>query len=83
MDRCTSSPEPSLEAQPEPSLEAQPEPILKVQPDFGATKDQQICTITVRVIKSFEFRTIKHIVLRVDTARTTVGELKDICTNSK
>ena len=36
-------------------------------------------TITVRVIKSFEFRTERSLVLRdIDLDTTTVGDLKDI-----
>ncbi|KAJ1959635.1 hypothetical protein GGI12_004234 [Dipsacomyces acuminosporus] len=35
--------------------------------------------ITVRVIKNFEYRTCKNLILSVDLARTTVSELKDIC----
>ncbi|KAJ2057459.1 hypothetical protein GGI17_005617 [Coemansia sp. S146] len=63
MDKQVSSPEPSLEAQPE----------------IETTKNLKICTITVRIIKNFEYRISKNIILPVDASRTTVGELKDIC----
>ncbi|KAJ2691711.1 hypothetical protein H4R19_006302, partial [Coemansia spiralis] len=35
--------------------------------------------VTIRVIKSFEYRTCRNIVLRVDPAAMTVGELKQAC----
>ncbi|KAJ2161475.1 hypothetical protein GGF46_001414 [Coemansia sp. RSA 552] len=35
--------------------------------------------VTVRVIKSFEYRTCRNIILTVDPARTTVDGLKSIC----
>ena len=36
-------------------------------------------TLTIRVIKSFEFRTEKHLILRdVNCETTTVGQLKDM-----
>ncbi|GAA6038151.1 hypothetical protein JCM8097_005762 [Rhodosporidiobolus ruineniae] len=38
------------------------------------------CFLTVRIIKSFEFRTTKNLLLpHVDVTTTTVGQLKDIC----
>ncbi|KAJ2335707.1 hypothetical protein GGI00_001224 [Coemansia sp. RSA 2681] len=42
-------------------------------------KGLQICTITVRIIKNFEYRISRNIILQVDAACTTVGELRDIC----
>ncbi|KAJ2883742.1 hypothetical protein H4R27_002574, partial [Coemansia aciculifera] len=63
MDKQASSSEPSLEAQPE----------------IETTKNLKICTITVRIIKNFEYRINRNIILPVDASRTTVGELKDIC----
>ncbi|KAI9468738.1 hypothetical protein LPJ78_005950 [Coemansia sp. RSA 989] len=35
--------------------------------------------ITVRVIKSFEYRTSRNMVIPVNTATTTVGDLKQQC----
>ncbi|KAJ2841626.1 hypothetical protein IWW36_006196 [Coemansia brasiliensis] len=35
--------------------------------------------ITVRAIKSFEYRTSRNMVISVNTATTTVGELKQKC----
>ncbi|KAJ2046694.1 hypothetical protein IW146_010142 [Coemansia sp. RSA 922] len=55
------------------------EPSLEAQPEIETAKNLQICTLTVRIIKNFEFRVSKNIILQVDAARTTVGELKDIC----
>ncbi|GAA5850476.1 hypothetical protein JCM8547_001886 [Rhodosporidiobolus lusitaniae] len=38
------------------------------------------CFLTLRIIKSFEFRTTKNLLLpHVDVTTTTVGQLKDIC----
>lgn len=38
------------------------------------------CFLTLRIIKSFEFRTTKNLLLpHVDVTKVTVGELKDIC----
>ncbi|GAA6007055.1 hypothetical protein JCM10207_009186 [Rhodosporidiobolus poonsookiae] len=38
------------------------------------------CFLTIRIIKSFTFRTTKNLLLpHVDVTKTTVGELKDIC----
>ncbi|KAJ2085891.1 hypothetical protein IW138_006061, partial [Coemansia sp. RSA 986] len=36
-------------------------------------------TITVRIIKSFEYRTSRNLIIQVDPSVTTVGELKNIC----
>lgn len=36
-------------------------------------------TLTIRIVKSFEFRTEKHLILHnIDCETTTVGQLKDI-----
>ncbi|PVU99200.1 hypothetical protein BB559_000911 [Furculomyces boomerangus] len=35
--------------------------------------------ITVRVIKNFEYRTIKNLVLRVNLEKMTVGDLMELC----
>ncbi|KAJ2877615.1 hypothetical protein IWW38_006532 [Coemansia aciculifera] len=51
-----------------------PAPVVESLP-----KDLQTCTITVRVIKNFEYRNSRNLILNVDTARITIGELKDIC----
>ncbi|KAJ1733332.1 hypothetical protein LPJ72_002929, partial [Coemansia sp. Benny D160-2] len=40
--------------------------------------DSQV-TITVRIIKSFEYRTSRNLIVKVDPSVTTVGELKDMC----
>lgn len=41
-------------------------------------------TLTVRCIKSFEYRTCKNLVLQhVDLERTTIGELKALVLESK
>ncbi|KAJ1956615.1 hypothetical protein EC988_001254 [Linderina pennispora] len=41
--------------------------------------DTQLNVITVRVIKNFEYRTCKNLILKVDLANTTIAELKDLC----
>ncbi|KAJ2619060.1 hypothetical protein GGI25_006026, partial [Coemansia spiralis] len=48
---------------------------------MDSSQTSPICqiTITIRVIKSFEYRTSKNIILKIDPSLTTVGELKDIC----
>ncbi|KAJ2744169.1 hypothetical protein GGI20_003170 [Coemansia sp. BCRC 34301] len=51
---------------PAPGSQAQPEEFPKY-------------TITVRIIKNFEYRVSRNVILQVDATRTTVGELKDIC----
>ncbi|KAJ2718204.1 hypothetical protein GGI07_005848 [Coemansia sp. Benny D115] len=35
--------------------------------------------ITVRIIKSFEYRTSKNLILHIDLSQTSVGDLKNIC----
>ncbi|PVU86835.1 hypothetical protein BB560_006594 [Smittium megazygosporum] len=35
--------------------------------------------ITIRVIKNFEYRAVKNIILNVDLSTVTVGELKKMC----
>ncbi|KAJ2777949.1 hypothetical protein H4R18_004878, partial [Coemansia javaensis] len=42
-------------------------------------EEQSSIRITVRVIKSFEYRTSRNIVMPVEAARMTVGELKAKC----
>ncbi|GAA5996539.1 Aim29p [Rhodotorula paludigena] len=38
------------------------------------------CFLTIRIIKSFTYRTSKNLLLpHVDVTKTTVGQLKDIC----
>ena len=38
------------------------------------------CFLTVRIIKSFTFRTTKNLLLpHVDATKMTVGQLKDLC----
>ncbi|KAJ2224177.1 hypothetical protein IWW45_008152 [Coemansia sp. RSA 485] len=44
-----------------------------------ALESQSLSVITVRVIKSFEYRTSKNLILKVDLSQTTVGNLKDMC----
>ncbi|KAJ2493240.1 hypothetical protein IWW37_000703 [Coemansia sp. RSA 2050] len=66
MDELSSLPKPSLGDQPKVEAEA-------------INKGPQMCKITVRIIKSFEYRVSRNIILPVDVARTTVGELKEIC----
>ncbi|KAJ2383338.1 hypothetical protein GGI05_005352, partial [Coemansia sp. RSA 2603] len=43
------------------------------------TNPDGMSVITVRVIKSFEFRTSKNLIIKVDLSQTTVGNLKDAC----
>ncbi|PIA19073.1 hypothetical protein COEREDRAFT_84995 [Coemansia reversa NRRL 1564] len=40
--------------------------------------DEQVC-ITIRIIKNFEYRLYKNIVIPVNTTSTTVGALKELC----
>ncbi|KAJ1938182.1 hypothetical protein FBU59_004523 [Linderina macrospora] len=41
--------------------------------------DSQLNIITVRIIKNFEYRTCKNLILKVDLANTTIAELKELC----
>lgn len=50
------------------------------QPTAQELRPPSAATLTVRVIKSFEFRTMKALVLKeVDLGRVTVGALKGMC----
>lgn len=41
-------------------------------------------TLTIRIIKSFTYRTSKNLVLRdVDLTKTTAGELMEMCKNGE
>ncbi|KAJ1998994.1 hypothetical protein H4R26_005241 [Coemansia thaxteri] len=51
----------------------------KTELDDNQVSDSPACTITVRIIRNFEHRTSKNLILQVVTAQTTVGELKEIC----
>ncbi|KAJ1725290.1 hypothetical protein LPJ53_000517 [Coemansia erecta] len=43
------------------------------------TNPDGMSVITVRVIKSFEFRTSKNLIIKADLSQTTVGNLKEAC----
>jgi len=50
------------------------------QPLATSLKPLTAATLTVRIVKSFEFRTAKALILKdVDLTRVTVGQLMDMC----
>ncbi|KAJ2411518.1 hypothetical protein GGI10_004220 [Coemansia sp. RSA 2530] len=84
MDGLSSISKPSPEDKPKTEAVAKTEAMAMATsvPQTSPTakiENNQICTITVRLIKSFEYRVSRNIILPVDAARTTVGELKETC----
>ncbi|KAJ1932359.1 hypothetical protein GGF37_007083 [Kickxella alabastrina] len=58
------------------------ENITTAAPEFESAQPSAPATtsiITVRVIKNFEYRTSRNLILHVDISLTTVGKLKEMC----